>query len=242
MRHPLQALPLASRIAPARLVRAVLLTALLTPPTALCRAQSTVAADIPIPAKVYRYAERLVNRSDRDSDQRLDRQEWGRRWGFVTSDADLDGRVSLEELVGRIARYGQHRRIRLMPPPVEGEAAVTSLLNLGKGAETTAVASDAPQSDSTPDQPQDVDAVQGPDRPRDTKFVANPQRQSQGLPSWFPARDVNGDGQLSMAEFAPKPTSTTLAEFARYDRNGDGVITPDEYLRAAKSSTDNQQR
>jgi len=226
---------------PACVARAVLVTAFLAPPT-VSPAQSTFVVDTPIPAKVYRYAERLVSRNDRDGDQSLDRQEWGLQWGFVTSDADLDGRVSLEELVRRIARYGQHRRIRLMPPPMEGKGDVTSLLTPARNEESAAIAADAPEASSIPVASQDVDAAEGPGRPHDTRFVASPHRQPQGLPSWFPARDTDGDGQLSMAEFAPKPTSTTLAEFARYDRDGDGVITPDEYLRAVKSSADNEPR
>ena len=36
-----------------------------------------------------------------------------------------------------------------------------------------------------------------------------------------------------MSEFATTWTTEKAAEFARYDRNGDGVITAEEWLRAS---------
>jgi hypothetical protein len=50
----------------------------------------------------------------------------------------------------------------------------------------------------------------------------------RGLPSWFVLRNTDGDAQLTMAEYAPKPTQSQLDEFARYDRNGDGLLTAEE--------------
>ena len=54
------------------------------------------------------------------------------------------------------------------------------------------------------------------------------------MPEWFTRRDTNGDGQLSLSEFAPNPTQADLEEFARYDRNGDGFITAQECLDALR--------
>ena len=41
-------------------------------------------------------------------------------------------------------------------------------------------------------------------------------------------RDIDGDGQVSLAEFAPEHSENRLSEFALIDRNGDGLITPRE--------------
>ncbi|WP_246112833.1 proprotein convertase P-domain-containing protein [Allorhodopirellula solitaria] len=49
-----------------------------------------------------------------------------------------------------------------------------------------------------------------------------------GIPGWFYERDVNGDRQVSMAEFAPEPTPETIAEFLAWDRNEDGLLTAAE--------------
>ena len=40
--------------------------------------------------------------------------------------------------------------------------------------------------------------------------------------------DVDGDGQVSMAEYTTTWTETLAAEFLKYDANGDGIITPAE--------------
>jgi len=200
-------------------------------------------ADEPIPAKVYRYAERLVRQRDQDEDGKLDRLEWARLWGFLTTDADLDGLVSLQELVGRIVGYGWHRRIRLMPPLGEGDEVFPPLLNPTTDSEPDSAAAAVPAEDN------DAAETSGEAEPfdqqaprRDTKFFVAPTRRPEGLPSWFVARDADGDGQLSMAEFAPKATSAALAEFARFDRDGDGVITPGEYVRMVKAGGEGEDR
>ena len=42
------------------------------------------------------------------------------------------------------------------------------------------------------------------------------------------SNDRNGDGQVAMSEFSRTWSSRTVAEFQRYDRNGDGIITAKE--------------
>ena len=49
-----------------------------------------------------------------------------------------------------------------------------------------------------------------------------------GAPVWFLARDVNGDGQLSLREFAPNLTPAAVAKFGQFDLNADGFITVEE--------------
>lgn len=46
---------------------------------------------------------------------------------------------------------------------------------------------------------------------------------------WFVARDVDRDGQVSMAEYAAKWTDELVQEFDRYDVDRDGVISAGEY-------------
>jgi EF hand len=50
-----------------------------------------------------------------------------------------------------------------------------------------------------------------------------------GLPDWFVKLDTDGDGQVGLYEW--KDSGRPLTEFAAIDRNGDGLITPDEMLR-----------
>lgn len=53
---------------------------------------------------------------------------------------------------------------------------------------------------------------------------------SELLPTWFFERDLNNDGQIEMAEFTDHWDADKADEFAMYDANGDGIITPDEIL------------
>ncbi len=64
------------------------------------------------------------------------------------------------------------------------------------------------------------------------RFSSPHDRLPDGLPSWFRERDKDRDGQVLMAEFADRWTEATYREFAKYDLNGDGVITPEECLKA----------
>lgn len=61
-----------------------------------------------------------------------------------------------------------------------------------------------------------------------SKRFVTPKSRLAGLPEWFSARDMNGDGQLTVAEYTPGSEESLLAQFNRYDRNKDGVLTPQE--------------
>lgn len=64
-----------------------------------------------------------------------------------------------------------------------------------------------------------------------TREYAAPPQTLQGAPVWFLARDKNGDGQLTILEFAPNLSQKSLALFGRYDVNKDDIITADEARR-----------
>jgi Ca2+-binding EF-hand superfamily protein len=56
----------------------------------------------------------------------------------------------------------------------------------------------------------------------------------KGLPDWFASNDLNEDGQISMSEFSSTWDESVLADFEKFDLNGDGVITAKECLAAVK--------
>jgi len=50
----------------------------------------------------------------------------------------------------------------------------------------------------------------------------------RGVPKWFILLDKNGDGQLSLYEFAPTLDRRRVELFKKLDKNGNGFIEPDE--------------
>lgn len=58
------------------------------------------------------------------------------------------------------------------------------------------------------------------------------RRVPEGLPGFFKDKDADGDGQVSMAEFASDWSDEVVKEFFDSDFNRDGRITAEEALRA----------
>jgi hypothetical protein len=191
------------------------------------------AADGAPPAKVYRYAQRLIQRYDHNGDGKLQADEWRKMHGDpARADANSDGVVSVEELVQWIVAYGSRRRIRvewpvLAPDQVAEPTEEPPRAKLAPTEEKPAGSDTSPTPAAGPSEP-------APTAPRDARFHVSPKRLPDGLPSWFRTRDADGDGQLTLSEFAPQATAAQRAEFSRYDLNHDGVVTPQEYLKATK--------
>jgi hypothetical protein len=188
-----------------------------------------------IPLKVYRYAEALVRQYDRNGDGVLDAQEWqAMRGNPALADTDGDGAITVDEMVQWIVKYGQNRRIRVAVPPIglSGDLGADE----GSPAKTGGVGKTGGSADAAADKlDAEPDFAELEESRRQAKFYVPSKRLPAGLPAWFLARDEDGDGQLSLSEFAPKPTPADLREFERYDLNGDGLITAKECLRALKS-------
>ncbi len=60
------------------------------------------------------------------------------------------------------------------------------------------------------------------------RFLTPKERLPKGTPDWFVDADEDGDGQVLMAEYSDRWTESKATEFARRDKDGDGVITPRE--------------
>jgi Ca2+-binding EF-hand superfamily protein len=63
------------------------------------------------------------------------------------------------------------------------------------------------------------------------RLLSPQERLPDGLPDWFLRCDTDADGQIAMSEYARDWTAEKAKEFARYDLNGDGTITPQEFLQ-----------
>ncbi len=167
-----------------------------------------------VTAKLMRYCERITHRHDANGDGHLDAQEWSSMRGKpATADMDGDGRLTVDEFARYAASYGSGRRIRLSTRP----DSVAELSPAGSEPGTAPSATDNSK----------------PDRRRDLRYFAP---LADGTPGWFVERDADGDAQLTLSEFSPRLRTTEVAEFKRYDLNGDGLLTAAELLRAGSKS------
>lgn len=173
--------------------------------------------------KVVRYAERLLERFDTDKNGSLVADEWVKMRGRpAVLDRDGDGKATIEEIILHVSDYGRYRRL--------GERGV-----LGPSARAALEQSGAVRngdSEYAGDGSGDL-RRQGNGENRESQFPDAPfhvpnNRRPTNLPSWFTPRDRNGDGQLSLAEYAPAGSSEAVASFKQLDANRDGLITPAE--------------
>ncbi len=210
----------------------------------------------PVPPKINRYARRLLKRYDTNGDGMIDATEQRQMQGDPTAaDYDADGLISIDELAAYAADFGRHRRMRLTGTMVEEAVAELPSLYIPT-AEREAMAAAQAAAQQAAQQAQVVpvalaDEAGGPDaeltegvsadektaetepaQPAanqvSSKRFVMPKSRLAGLPDWFLANDRNGDGQLTMAEYAPNSEKARLADFARQDRNKDGVLTAQE--------------
>ncbi len=206
--------------------------------------QTVQTARQAVPAKITRYAQRVLRQYDRNGDGRLQPAEYAPMAGQpARADADHDGVITLDEFAEYVAAYAEQHKLR-WGPPAGPLANLASLFTPAESPETAAPRSgraSEPESPGTAARPpgpasptaSQAQAPEPPARPRrDTKFYISPKRLPPGLPDWFVGRDADGDGQLTLAEFAPRPTPAQLAEFARMDANRDGLVTARECQRA----------
>ena len=161
-----------------------------------------------------REAEERMRRYDRNRDGFLTKDELSSRFAGNPMDFDRnrDGKLSVSELSVRYAR----RR--------EGEE------------EAKRSSEGSSRSRSRERKVEVPDVFDGRKSYRATAGRSLPE----GLPGSFTDKDGNGDGQVTMAEFAKEWNDDVVAEFFDSDFNRDGVITADEALKKVEKGSVSQ--
>ncbi len=166
-----------------------------------------------MPLKILRYAEQVVRRYDQNGNGQLEGDELKTLKTADKLDRNNDNVVTAEEIAFYIYRYSREHRISKYIPR-QGFYQLAASAAKRSGAEK---ASRRPSSRSSSRSR------------RNKRFYVDPSFL-KGLPNWFFVLDRDGDGQLSLAEFAPRVTESALKKFAEYDQNGDGLLEPEEIL------------
>ena len=203
----------------------------------------------PAPEKVVRYADIVIQRLDQNGDGILQQDEWKNMPGTPQAiDRDGDGQITRDELIWYIRHYGQTRTIhrtivldlsapyrfdpanmRLFTRPVWQRAAAPLVVQEEGMPDLTEDATEALIAANEEAVDEDVYQKMLEERqiPSSRPYHVLPEHL-QGVPRWFLLLDKNGDGQVSLAEFAPTLSQAAVMLFNSLNKNGDYFITPDE--------------
>jgi Ca2+-binding EF-hand superfamily protein len=194
----------------------------------------------PEDAQYRRYAASMMKQYDKNGDGVLDKSEWSQSSTISSHperfDKKGDGKITMDELVDGLKNWN-HSDNSSASSPRPDNAGSSSSSGSGRSATSGGTATDASVGGSQTSRGNrrwDGGGNRGSSSASTGKHYLNPkERLPEGLPDWFLQGDKDGDGQVSMHEFASPLTEEKIAEFNKYDLNGDGFITPDEVLKVS---------
>lgn len=158
--------------------------------------------------RIKKMASDKIEKNDKNGNGILEGDELNDLGMSRNADNNGDGKITHNELVA----FYTPKSTSSSTPPTTAKATTTSAASGAAGAK----ASTDGGSDSL--------VIVNTSR-KSYRFKSTKDRQS----SWkFSSKDANGDGQVSMNEYASSWNDRTAAEFQRYDKNNDGMITADE--------------
>ncbi|HTQ38108.1 MAG TPA: hypothetical protein VMJ32_03720 [Pirellulales bacterium] len=187
-------------------------------------------------AKIRGYAASMMKQYDKNGDGVLEKEEWSQMSNGERYDRNHDGKVTLDEIVETLKNWNHDDSASMAS---RSDSSGSS----GAGASRTSSSGSTATADAAGGNPGGSrglggrrDNGPGPSSGSTATgkhYLTPKERLPEGLPDWFAQDDADGDGQVSMHEFASTWTESKLAEFAKYDLNGDGFITPDEVLKVS---------
>jgi Ca2+-binding EF-hand superfamily protein len=189
-------------------------------------------------AKIRAYATSIMKQYDTNGDGVLDKDELSKLTNGDSYDLNHDGQVTLAEIIEKLKPGSR---------PTDDSAGDKSAAAPASGNDSSGSGRDRGPDASGGFRNRRGGPGGGPggggwggrnssassSMPR--RALGRADRLPAGLSNRFFELDTDGDGQISMSEFATVWTNEKAAEFARYDRNGDGVISAEEWLKASGS-------
>jgi Ca2+-binding EF-hand superfamily protein len=171
-------------------------------------------------AKVAEYAKGLLNQHDANKNGVLDKDEWkSLSEKYHSADTNKDNVITNDELTVKLIALSSSSTASSSPP-------------------SSSTASSSPASGGPPQKRswwnKDNKPADKNDKTADTRksyrVLTATERLPKGLPDWFARNDSDADGQVMMSEYLSEKSDSKASDFAKYDLNGDGVITPQECL------------
>lgn len=185
-------------------------------------------------ARVKAYAEGLLKQNDANKNGVLDKDEWANVRSITRdTDANNDGMVTLDELTTKLGSFGS------------GSGSSSSTASSGSGSSGGSGSGGSSSGSGYSGYRSSSGSGYGSSR-GDTKQSGEKrsyrqrtvaERMPKGLPDWFARNDEDADGQITMSEYATLWSDAKATEFAKFDLDGDGVITPRECLRSQEMET-----
>lgn len=158
--------------------------------------------------RTARYAASLVERYDKNKNSILEKEEWKEMRGDPEkSDLNKDGRITKDELVKRFSNYR-------------------------RGDDDKQEKKDSGER-KREERPSRSSRNENESETRNSyRFTSASDRLPKDARSWIERYDDNSDAQVAMAEFSSTWTDSKVREFEKYDLNGDGIVTGEEYVEA----------
>jgi EF hand len=179
-----------------------------TSASATATPSSTNFGIVPDSERIRKMASDQIEKNDKNGNGILEGDELNNLGMSRNADKDGDGKITHNELV---AFYTPKSASNSTPPAATKPSPSPPAKSTSGGATS---------SDGGTDSLVIVDTSR-----KSYRFKSTKDRQS----SWkFSSKDANGDGQVSMSEYASSWNDRTAAEFERYDKDNDGMITAAE--------------
>jgi Ca2+-binding EF-hand superfamily protein len=185
-------------------------------------------------ARLRDYAKGLLNRYDDNKSGVLEKDEWKEmKPEYHAADTNKDNVITLDELAAKLAGFGQSN---------------------GSSTPSTTPAASTPANATASNQPPQKrqwwakesgktgDKEKGDKQPKPYRTLTATERLPKGLPDWFARNDLDADGQIMLSEYLTSPSETLVAEFVKYDTNGDGIITAAECLAVEKANSEKSKK
>lgn len=166
-----------------------------------------------------RYAANLIKRYDKNKNNFLERDEWGKVSKAEEADKNRDGVLTVDEFAEHLKGMSSSSS-----SSKKKETKSTSKSSKSEKREERSSRDDRKSRRRTTSTPSD--GVRRSYRARSAEELL-----PSGLGSLWD-KDKNGNGQIEMSEFTSSWTDSKAREFVKLDLNDDGVLTAQEYLKS----------